>query len=303
MQMSHVGNCWSKDGVGVIRVDGTGQVVFVGASCATSAVPFTRTHDLTISPLGKENGVVALVIVKESRTGKGATTHWDNYQFLVPFSWDEGKLEIDDEHPFLPMPDRLGQINSAYDLMVSTAGQRFSTCRNEWVDPNHPAYLKKKSDLLEQGVRIIDDPNLLCRFLVGQATLENLESVATMDKRDHKEYLLHIASTGWEEEKSKTAQLTKMAAELEKNRDAWKDKWYEVDEDYQSVSRERKEFKLQAEYSLELLIHISRRLLQALGNLGDEKTGLGKLWWVQLRKIRGIRNELKDEVRKLTTPK
>jgi hypothetical protein len=98
---------------------------------------------------------------------------------------------VDKDEDFVPVADRLGQIHVyEKDLSVNTRGQEFNTAHDAWGGI-HADYLANKRDpLLKKGIRIVDDANLLCRYLVGQATLKELEAEASGDQRTVEQILI-----------------------------------------------------------------------------------------------------------------
>jgi hypothetical protein len=165
-----------RDGVVAINAIAGRTLAFLGASCPASAIPGNDgLSSVTLSPNKGEDAVVALATFfdpggknKEIREGG-----------LVRLYWEGDKLIVDTDKLFISPADRLGQVvPSGRILQVTTRGQTFAMStaddkyRNMYEEP-----------LTVRGARIVNDANLLCRYLVGQATFEELEAVASGDLR------------------------------------------------------------------------------------------------------------------------
>ena len=158
-----------KDGVAVISViNGSTTMTFLGASCISSVRPGTdRLNSITLSPSKGEKAVVALITYcmysKQPNIIIGG---------LVDLRWDGDKLIVE-EREFISPPDRLGQVMPGIrTLQVTTKGQTFAACWKSYAE-----------ELEKQGVRIVEDANMLCRYLVNLASFEELEAVASGDLR------------------------------------------------------------------------------------------------------------------------
>jgi len=170
----------SEDGVIVIRcLNLNTQMRFVGASCIASVKPGADDLDsVTLSVCNNQPAVVAL------STTTSCTPFIDNGG-IMKIHWDGGKLIVDRDKDFFPPADRLAQVNiRSGDFSVTTHGQMFSTCVDSWEGQQPELLAQKREGLLGQGMRIVNgDANLLCRFLVDQATFEELEACASSDLR------------------------------------------------------------------------------------------------------------------------
>jgi hypothetical protein len=153
------------------------SVNLIGSSCVTGAIPGNkRLSTVSFAPNKGEEAVVALCV------NYGTYRKGDTLTYLRSFLrlyWDGNKL-IADLSQYICPSDRMGQITAEDDLIVATKGQRFSSLPNGLYESHRQ---ERKQELLKQGVRIVDDANLLCRYLVGQATFEELEAVASGDMR------------------------------------------------------------------------------------------------------------------------
>lgn len=172
-----------SDGIAVISgLNSTTKITLIGASCTASVKPGAYNLDsVTLVPKKGESAVVAVITDYNSMT-KGMSLI--TVGGLILLDWKNGKLFVNKDDDFVSPVDRLGQVHVyEKDLSVTTHGQEFNTARDSW-DGIHPDYLAQKRDrLLKKGVRIVDDPTLLCRYLVGQASFEELEAVASGDLR------------------------------------------------------------------------------------------------------------------------
>ncbi len=151
-------------------------VNFIGSSCQASAP--AGAHDLTsvtFTPAIGKREVVALCMVHAD--GKSGV-QW--ICGLVGLTLDGDKIHVDLGFPF--ERDRLGQVTADGKLTVTTEGQRFFY--SEGFAENTRRHLSKEPEqCLLQGVRLVNSPNLLCRYLVGQADIRELEAAASGDMR------------------------------------------------------------------------------------------------------------------------
>ncbi len=162
---------------------GTTRMDFFGASCRASVRPMTRYLDsITISPEKGKDGVVAFSVEHYAEQKQG---DYLKTTLFAPITWNGDKVQVNLDAPFVPHPDRLAQIECRDALVVTTKDQVFA-CRMPSVLGDKDT-AKEKEALIKKGYRLVDDANLLCRFLVEQATLGDLEAAATLDKRSQME--------------------------------------------------------------------------------------------------------------------
>ncbi|MEK9131608.1 MAG: hypothetical protein AAB447_01715 [Patescibacteria group bacterium] len=148
---------------------------FVAASCSASAKSGARDlSSVTLQiPPGDKNQVIALRVC--AHEPKSASYLID---LILTTSWVNGRLVIDCDRPFVPSIGALGQVsqlvgvNYSVDLSVFVGGKRFTSCN---PDCNEKYTAEKAKRLVEDGYAIVPDGNLLCRLLIGEATLEEVE--------------------------------------------------------------------------------------------------------------------------------
>ncbi|OHA18530.1 MAG: hypothetical protein A2664_02740 [Candidatus Taylorbacteria bacterium RIFCSPHIGHO2_01_FULL_46_22b] len=169
-----------EGGSAVITKDNDEHFSFIGASCPVSTTPFNH-YALSVSVAPQKGTRAVVVIGSSNQPGKKATN-----TFLINLSWEGDKLIADMKNHFVPLPDRLVETGGKqFGFVVTYKDQRFTTFdSSEFNDADVP---QKRCQLEDKGLRIVDDPNLLCRFLVNQATFEDLEAAATLDKRSQTE--------------------------------------------------------------------------------------------------------------------
>jgi hypothetical protein len=156
------------------------SVTLVGSSCSASVLPGVRgLSTVSLAPDSGQEAVVALCIRLGSRRKGDCIT---DLRGFLGLRWEGPKLIVDFGQYICPSYC-LGQVTDSEDLMVTTHGQVFSTCRNEWIPGAEQYYEKKKQGMLAKRIRIVEDANLLCRYLVGQATFEELDLAASGDLR------------------------------------------------------------------------------------------------------------------------
>lgn len=179
-----------KDGVAVVScINGNTEMQFIGASCEASARPgHDHLTSITLAPKKGEKAVVALITT--CNYSKQPTIIVSS---LIGLRWDGDKLFVDKDEDFVSPSGRLGQVHSSgTSLVVTTRGQRFHcsiSCR--WTQ----AERDELSSVV--GVRIVDDANLLCRYLVDQASFEQLEVAASGDLRTAEQKELARIATEW----------------------------------------------------------------------------------------------------------
>ncbi|MBI1999554.1 MAG: hypothetical protein HYS74_02835 [Parcubacteria group bacterium] len=166
------------------------EMTFIGASCQASAPPFTRElQSLQIKVPPGEKALVALAVRFLSSSGWKGKGTYQTKLYLIPTTWREKPgsekevLVVEMDKVFIPPSDRLIQLMSTYELVVTTEGQRFVVSR-QW----YAADAKERGEALrEQGFRVVEDPNILLRFALGMASFEDLEAAASLDKRSQLE--------------------------------------------------------------------------------------------------------------------
>jgi hypothetical protein len=183
--------CLSVKAVGTTATfthNSAGWMYFRGASCIASLPPNGggRVNMVSVSIPHGQQAVVALNATKAVADDRGRT-HYEEGSFLIPIIWEDNKMVVDLDSPFIAAPDRLGQIDEQSRLVVTVGNQRFasSLCVDEPANS-----LKINGDgaiLVEKGFRFVKDPNLLCKFLVGDISLDMLEEAASPDGRSASE--------------------------------------------------------------------------------------------------------------------
>lgn len=167
--------CSGKNGVAVVEVlNGNTTMMFLGASCVSSATPGTSgLSSVTLSLNQGEEAVVGLIVT--TRYAKQTDIVRAG---LVGLSRVGDELIFDADKAFVSSTDHLGQVVPGREVIqVKTRGQIFGvSCSSSYAG----VYNKQ---LAEDGVRVVKDANLLCRYLVNQATFPELEAVASEDPR------------------------------------------------------------------------------------------------------------------------
>lgn len=173
-----------KNGVAsIMALNGNTQILFLGASCSCSAQPDQGGIDvLTVAPNKGEQAVVALITIcrysKQEPLIAGG---------LVYLYWEGDRLIVDYDVGFVSPADRLGQVIATYmgggRLQVIVNGQVF------FCTAGYDSHAKMEQGKKE-GHRFVSDCNLLCRYLVGQATFGELEAAASEDVRTAKQIQL-----------------------------------------------------------------------------------------------------------------
>ncbi|MEN9614091.1 MAG: hypothetical protein RLZZ347_398 [Candidatus Parcubacteria bacterium] len=187
------------------------KIKFLGSSCASSVLPGTATEAPTLCGLSsftiqvekEKPAVIALVTDVRQCAGKRVTHRVD--ASLIPVCWNNGMLEVKHQIPFVSKIDCLGQIISD-DLTVVVGAKRFSTCHKTMFGDDSTR--QKMQRLQAEGYAIVPDGNLLCRFLVGEATLDEVEKAVTVKPVDVAELENQLALSALEVETLRAEKVT-----------------------------------------------------------------------------------------------
>lgn len=212
----------ASGGAAVISNDPNVTFLFVGASCQASLQPMTPNVDSLSLSVEKGKNAVVSIRARYSYATRG-TAHLEFNQFLVGLSWKDDKLVVDLEKNFISPLGRLANMDESGNLQTLANGQRFVAL--------HPE--SKKEDWTIKGYRIIDDPNLICKYLIGDANEADLEFAATEDNRSQTERELGKARQ----------QLAEQADVLERNRQTVKAAIADVEEARATIQRLTEEKK------------------------------------------------------------
>jgi hypothetical protein len=168
-----------QDGVVVLGAQNEHMTLaFLGASCPASVSPGTSSlSSVTLSPRKGEDAVVALINRCQYTGSKTADFVQGG---LVRLGWEKNKIIVKTDEPFVSCPSRLGQVIPDYlghgSLQVKTAGQTFCFTFGNFASG-------RKKEFLNQGCRMVEDADMLCRYLVDKAGIEELEAAASGDLR------------------------------------------------------------------------------------------------------------------------
>ncbi len=204
------------------------SLTFIGASCNAGLLPMTKANIITFSPEKGRNAVIA-VTTYYNPPGKDPI---QKDQFFIGATWEEGVLVVNLNKNFISPLGRLGSINDDGDIETLANGQRFISINTK----QHPLdeHLQKEKDrLIAKGYRLIDDPNLICKYLIGDANEADLEFAATEDNRSQTERELGKARQ----------QLAEQTDVLERNRQTVKAAIADVEEARATIQRLTEEKK------------------------------------------------------------
>ena len=253
-------SCRTENGSAVIDLKYSGWLMLIGASCKVSITPMTKY--LNSISFAVPEGQKAVIAITAVHVLQGKHSQEEHGRFLIPVFWKEKTLMVDLEQPFVPHPDRLGQITCDEDLLVWVGEQKFIAC------PPHvlgKADLKKKREkLIAEGYRVVDDPNLLCRYMVGQATVEDLKAAATLDRRSQVERELAGTKTSLDTALEVISQL-RCKLVIERN-----------DRDFLALQLKNNQDQLSREGQV---------VREIILNQGERRTFFGFLSWVKVRKL------------------
>lgn len=130
-------------------------LVVFGSSVPMSASPGDRVGCVTLVPRGQERGVIAIGL--SPRDSKKSQGEWRYY--LVEVGRKNGESFVNRDHPFECCCDRLAQIiDGSIEVQIG----------DDW-------YASRKSC---RNRVFVPDANLLCRFIAGTATVDDVKAAA-----------------------------------------------------------------------------------------------------------------------------
>ncbi len=288
------------------------RLSFFGASCTANVLPLTGSlSSIVLVPKKGKNAVVAFCLTQIPNSKH--SVRMDSYQILVLQAREGEEHVVDMNTQFVSFEGRLGSLTNN-GLLVTFGTQGF-------ISPNVNAesFEEKKKELIEQGFRVVKDPNLLCEFLAGDIGPEDLRAAATLDQRSLIERELEEVKGELGNTKSKLefieVCLSREREKSERDREDTQTTIREAVEAEGNLQRQveaLKEFVAQDEkVKAELLSQVAEQkqwteryfklvnLLQnAIWNTGESKTLFSFLPWV---KLKTIVNAL-DSVRKTEPP-
>jgi hypothetical protein len=150
----------------VINGYSANTIKLVGTSVFASVNPGTITSSITFQPA--KPGIVALLVYADNYRQKGCGA--PNVGFIFWIREKEGRFYVDEESLGQTASGRLGAISSYSCLEVRAEGRMFLN--------RNPASYEEYTDFR------IADSNVLCQFLAGDITLEELEANASELEED-----------------------------------------------------------------------------------------------------------------------
>ncbi|MDO8497146.1 MAG: hypothetical protein Q7S61_01240 [bacterium] len=179
-----------------------GSLYFLGSSAKCALKPGEVSSNISIA---LDQGKCAIVMVR-AMEGAGSRNYKDS-TYTIHIKWLQDKeVYADLGNHFVPPADRIFKLDSDGSICVYTDDQAFTFLSSSY-DEQH----RKVMSSGEKPHRLVDNPNLLCRYLVHQATLADLEAAATLDKRGQLERDLAKEQN---ELRKAIAKLTLVSAEL-----------------------------------------------------------------------------------------
>lgn len=149
-------------------------LTFLGSSCPASLYPGEQAESFTVSPGEGEDLVVVKTSVLENR-GKYGT--WSHGHFLLLISRRTECPWVELEKVFVPEEGRVGQIIPDVGLSVRIGDEFFLSplLLSQYKKEERLTELKKQYRLVKEA-----DANLLCRFMAGKATAEEVKAAANV---------------------------------------------------------------------------------------------------------------------------
>ncbi|MES3031162.1 MAG: hypothetical protein V4697_01980 [Patescibacteria group bacterium] len=247
-----------------------GWMNFLGASCTACCEAGSSAATFTITAKPGEDAVV-VIMTTHKQTSKGGG--FDDNLCVIPITWNQGKMIVDLEKPFLSMSDRLLNVSKTVttgtSLMVTTRGQKF-------------IYTKTPPAEGVEGMRLVANATTLLGYAVGHVSFESLEAAATLDKRslEEREKTEALARLGQAESEISELQrqLKNSASESTEARRYLSETLVQLNQANSLVNT--------LTSTKEVLSEIILAVTDALWNTGAAKTRFGFLWWTKLAKIR-----------------
>ncbi len=143
-------------GISIAVTSWARSINFIGATVPVSFFPGTTGTAFMANP--NVGGLIA-VSVQGSMAGNSQCNFFD---FFLPVFPDQSGFLVDLDKLCVPFRGRMGQIVDHKWIMVQIDGEFFS---NEPDDCRH------------ESIQYVSDPNLLCRYLVGMATADEVKTV------------------------------------------------------------------------------------------------------------------------------
>jgi len=145
------------------------EIILNGCSAPTNAVlmgPHDTANSLQIAPRKEKRDLIALYVQTPSR---GKHDRGDSFNFFleINFSGEKPVVNLDTE-AFL-RPDRLAQHSNEGGIMFEIGEEAFLTRKSQY----------------RKGMRLVPDPTLVCRYLLGEVGPEEIFRAA--EKREEEE--------------------------------------------------------------------------------------------------------------------
>lgn len=145
----------------------SGWIHFLGVSAQASMLPGEYCDSLSIAVPKGTTELVALHVYEDNGRKYGGCLHYD---FLLEVTNEENRgAVVNLEHEWLPSSDRLGCASS--DGVKVTIDDRL------YIGHEYPKYGSEPSGWYVDG-------NLLCKYLVGKATAEQVKAAAKEFRKD-----------------------------------------------------------------------------------------------------------------------
>ena len=157
----------AENGIIIVATLRHDSMSVVGASCPVSVSLGKSCNSFFISPKEEKEGIVALSIAAQESNGKQSWTRY--YDFILSVrSPKGGKPVIELSEFWIPPAERLPEIVEHSALVVRAGGEVFTNSRHKFPEPTH----------------FVPNPNLLCKFLVGEVTSDDLWAAATAHEKE-----------------------------------------------------------------------------------------------------------------------
>lgn len=144
----------------IVLTSSQGNITLIGSSVPVSCRPGDNVASLTITPWMTRPGVVAVTVFDRGR-GRGVAD-WVSYLLVVGFSGEIPRINL--ETVFECKGDRLGQAHKGAFIEV--------LINNDWYHSLDVV----KYPIPKRSGHYVPDPNLLCRYLVGDASADEVKA-------------------------------------------------------------------------------------------------------------------------------
>lgn len=154
------------------------RLTCIGSSCTVSANPGDQVDSFSVSPWNDVGWDVVAVRTSEFKSDVGKHGIYEFNHFLLLITMHDGRPWVELKKPFVPDRNHFGQIIPDAGLSVRIG--------NEFFLAPVLALTEDRIAKLRTTYRLVpnDQANLLCKFIAGTATADEVKAVAEAEKKE-----------------------------------------------------------------------------------------------------------------------